>query len=137
MRDFQFRESEQAHLLAVFVLFLVAIANCLPAAREFIARDEFSRRGSGVAVHETIDITAIPGSGLRRHHRANFRIIVRTALLNLASRGEGLSGKAGNQLRLLGSFSRRRGVESCTSIDVGPATDARECSLLLSAPERG
>jgi hypothetical protein len=57
--------------------------------------------------------------------------------LNLASRGEGLSGKAGNQLRLLGSFSRRRGVESCTSIDVGPATDARECSLLLSAPERG
>ena len=46
-------------------IFLVPIANCFPTTPDLIFCNENSRRRARVAVHEPIDIPAVPGILLR------------------------------------------------------------------------
>ena len=74
---------------------LVTIAHRLPAAREFVARHKLGRIGSGVAIHEAIDIAAIPGGGLRRKHGADCREFARAGLVRPEGRGQNLGAQRG------------------------------------------
>src|SRR5689334_4364589 len=66
--DFKFRERQRAHQPGRVVALLVSVQHGLPATGHIVARHECCHFAPFVAVHEALDVAAVPRGLLRLHN---------------------------------------------------------------------
>lgn len=110
---FQIRKCEAAHRLAVGIIFVIAIEDRLPAARQAARTDEGGLVGFPVAGHERVNVAAIPCVGLRCKQGANF-------------------GFGEESVAVVGAFARRDAPTQVTEARSKKANDRKAKRIVFS-----